>query len=61
MIDLMSFRQSYERREIMEIKRINCNTNPTNAMTKSKLCQASKKLIETNKIELMATEWVDRE
>ena len=61
MIDIMSLRQSYERREIAEVKWIDGNTNPADAMTKSRPCQALKNLIETNKIELKASEWVDRE
>ena len=57
----MSLRQSYERREIVEAKWIDGNTNPADAMTKSKPCQALKNLIETNKIELKESEWVSRE
>ncbi|KAI0994317.1 hypothetical protein K3495_g13865 [Podosphaera aphanis] len=61
MIDIMSLRQSYERREIAEVKWIDGNTNPADAMTKSKPCQALKSLIDTNKIELKVSEWVERE
>ena len=60
MIDIMSLRQSYERREIAEIKWIEGNTNPADAMTKSNACSALKDLIDTNKINLKVTEWVDR-
>src|SRR5204863_5653797 len=35
MVDLMCLRQSYERREITEIKWIDGNTNPADAMTKT--------------------------
>ena len=38
MVDLMCLRQSYERREIAEIKWIDGNSNPADAMTKSKPC-----------------------
>jgi hypothetical protein len=60
MIDLMCLRQSYERREIAEIRWIDENINFADAMTKSKFCNALIKLIDTNIIELKITEWVKR-
>jgi hypothetical protein len=60
MIDLMCLRQSYERREIAEIRWIDEDSNLADAMTKSKLCNALIKLIDTNIIELKTTEWVER-
>jgi hypothetical protein len=36
MVDIMCLRQSYEKRETAEVKWINGNTNPADAMTKSK-------------------------
>jgi hypothetical protein len=60
MIDLMCFRQSYERREIAEIRWIDEDSNFADAMTKSKSCNALIKLIDTNIIELKITEWVER-
>jgi hypothetical protein len=60
MVDLMCLRQSYERREITEIKWIDGNTNPADAMTKTKPCQALKDLINTNMVNLQVTEWVER-
>ena len=60
MVDLMCLRQSYERREIAEIKWIDGGSNPADAMTKSKPCQALKDLIDTNTIKLQVTEWVER-
>ena len=33
MVDLMCLRQAYERREITEVKQINGNDNPADAMT----------------------------
>ena len=56
----MCLRQSYERREIAEIKWIDGNTNPADAMTKTKPCQALKDLINTNMVNLQVTEWVER-
>ena len=61
MVDVMCLRQSYERREIMEVKWIDGDSNPADAMTKSKPCQALSKLIDTNTIDLKAAGWVERE
>ena len=60
MIDLLCLRQSYERREITEVKWINGNTNPADAMTKGKPCNALKTLLDMNTIDLKVTEWVER-
>jgi hypothetical protein len=60
MIDLMCLRQSYERRQIAEIRWIDGTTNPTDAMTKSKPCPALTKLIDTNTIDVKITGWIDR-
>src|ERR1700744_5805742 len=60
MIDVMCLRQSYERREIAEVIWIDGNSNPADAMTKSKRSTALKKLIDTNCIELKTVEWVER-
>ena len=62
MIDLMCLRQSYERRQITEVKWISGDTNPADAMTKGKKpCQALTDLIDTNKVNLSITGWVERE
>ena len=61
MIDVMCLRQAYERREIAEVKWIKGDTNPADAMTKSKPSNALKNLIETNTIRLDVEEWVERE
>lgn len=60
MIDLMSIRQSYERREIHEIRWISGDSNPADAMTKSKPCAALRDLIDTNRIKLDTDAWVER-
>jgi hypothetical protein len=60
MIDLMCLRQSYERREIAEIRWIDEKINFADAMTKSKFCNALINLIDTNTIELKTTEWIER-
>jgi len=61
MVDLMCLRQSYERRLITEIEWIEGDSNPADAMTKAKANGALKKLIDTNKIDLAAKKWVERE
>lgn len=60
MIDVMSLRQSYERREVAEIKWIHGYNNPADSMTKSKPSAALRTVIDTNQINLDTTEWVER-
>ena len=50
MIDIMYLYQAYKRREIVKIKWIDGNTNPTNAIMKNKACNALIQLIDTNYI-----------
>jgi len=59
MIDLMCLHQAYERREIIEVKWINGRDNPADIITKAKPYQALKTLIDTNKLNLKVTEWVE--
>ena len=61
MIDIMSLRQSYERREITEVRWIRGENNPADSMTKAKASLALKTLVDTNKINLTASEWVERD
>jgi hypothetical protein len=58
MMNLMCLRQSYERKEIAEIRWIDENINSIDAMTKINSCQTLTKLIDTNIIDLRTTEWV---
>lgn len=60
MIDFMCLRQSYERREIAEIVWIKGVDNPADAMTKEKPCDALRRLIETNKVDIDVEGWVER-
>jgi hypothetical protein len=60
MIDVMCLRQAYERRLITEVKWIDGNTNPADAMTKGKPCAALSQLIDTNRVELRTVGWVER-
>ena len=59
MVDLMCLRQAYKRHKITEVKWINGGNNLADAMTKAKTCQALKTLIDTNKLNLEVTEWVE--
>ena len=61
MIDVMSLRQSYERREVTEVKWIHGQNNPADSMTKSKPSSALKAVIDINQINLDTSEWVERE
>ena len=45
----------------MEVKQINSRDNPADIITKAKPCQALKTLIDTNKLNLKVTEWVERD
>ena len=57
MIDIMCLRQSYEKREITEIRWISGDTNPADAMTKSKkACGALRDLVEKNEVDIETME-----
>ena len=60
MIDVLSLRQSYERREVTEIKWIHGHNNPADSMTKTKPSSALKTVIDINRINLDTTKWVER-
>jgi hypothetical protein len=52
MIDIMAIRQSYERRELQEIRWINGQDNPADAMTKSNPNKALEKFLDTNRLKV---------
>ena len=60
LVDIMCLRQSYERREIMEIRWIDGDSNPADAMTKAKPCHALQELINTNTVNMKTSGWVER-
>jgi hypothetical protein len=60
MIDIIALRQSYERREITEIRWIDGKDNPADAMTKSTPNKALEKFINTNQLGVQVEEWVQR-
>ncbi len=59
-IDVMSLRQSYERREITKVKWIHEVNNSTDCMIKSKAFTILKTLIDQNVINLNTSKWVER-
>ena len=61
MIDIMAIRQSYERRELTEIRQINGQDNPANAMTKGTLNKALERFINTNQLIIRVEGQVKRE
>jgi hypothetical protein len=62
MIDIMSLRESYERREIDQVIWINGESNPADSMTKrpAKAGNALRRLVDTNHLELITEAWVER-
>ena len=56
MVDLMCLRQSYERKLIQDVIWIDGESNPADAMTKSKAYPSLRELIDSNKIDLKITE-----
>lgn len=60
MIDIMALRQSYERREITEIRWIDGKDNPADAMTKSIPNKALEKFINSNQLNVRVEGWVQR-
>ncbi|KAK1913055.1 hypothetical protein P3342_004991 [Pyrenophora teres f. teres] len=60
MIDIMALRQSYERREITEIRWINGDDNPADAFTKASPNRALERLIDSNKLTVRVDGWVQR-
>ena len=59
MIDIMALRQSYEKREIMEIRWFNGSDNPADAMTKADPNRALEKFITTNTLRVRVEGWVE--
>ena len=61
MIDLTALRQSYERREIHEIRWIHCDDNPADAFTKANPNTALRDLVDNNRITIRVEGFVERE
>jgi len=60
MIDIMALRQSYERREIAEIRWINGHDNPADAVTKAAPHHALERFIDTNELSIRVEGSVQR-
>ena len=60
MIDIMAIRQSYERRELSEIRWIYSTSNPADAITKSITNPSLETLITRNRITIKIQGWVQR-
>jgi len=60
MIDIMGLRESYERREIEEIRWINGEDNPADAMTKASPNKSLETLVSTNELTVRLEGWVQR-
>ena len=56
MVDFIYLRQLYKYKEIAKIKWIKGNTNPANFITKSKVYNALKQLIDINKVNISVIE-----
>lgn len=60
MVDVSGLRQSYERREITEVRWIEGTSNPADAMTKERCCGALKDFVDANVIVVRTKAWVER-
>ncbi len=60
MMNVMILKQSYEKREIIEIKWIHESNNFVDSMTQSKSFSTLKTIIDINRINLNTIEWVKR-
>jgi hypothetical protein len=60
MIDIMSLRESYERKEISEVRWIDGRDNPADACTKKTPNTALGQLISTNRLKIRIEAYVDR-
>jgi hypothetical protein len=59
-IDIMALHQAYERQKIQDIRWINDDNNPANAITKAKPNRALEQLVTDNKITIKLQGWMDR-
>jgi hypothetical protein len=55
-IDIIAIRQSYERRELQEVRWINGDNNPADAITKTKPNLSLETFINTNKLDIRVEE-----
>jgi hypothetical protein len=60
MIDIMALHQSYEQKEIAEIRWINGKDNPVNAMTKPAPNKTLERFLDSNQSNVRVEGWVQR-
>jgi hypothetical protein len=60
MIDIMAIRESYERREISEMRWITGDSNPADAMTKATPNSCLQTFVSTNELSVRVEGWVQR-
>ena len=60
MIDIMAIRQSYERKQLSEIRWINGADNPADSMTKQNSNKALTNMIDNNELRIRVDGWVER-
>jgi hypothetical protein len=60
MIDIMALRQSYERREVHEVRWINGNDNLADAFTKGNPNKSLEQFIDGNEVTIRVEGWVSR-
>ncbi|OHW89527.1 RNase H-like protein [Colletotrichum incanum] len=60
MIDIMSLRESYEKKEISEVRWINGKDNPSDALTKKTPNSALEQLVTTNMLQIRIEAYVER-
>ncbi|EED18954.1 hypothetical protein TSTA_126620 [Talaromyces stipitatus ATCC 10500] len=60
MIDIMALRQSYERRELTEVRWINGKDNLADSMTKSTPNKALEQFLNENRLKVRVEGWVER-
>jgi hypothetical protein len=59
-INIMALKQAYEQKDVFEIRWINGQNNPANAMTKATSNKALSTFIDTNRLCLRMQGWVQR-
>jgi hypothetical protein len=59
-INIMAIRESYENRELFEIRWINGQNNPADVITKSNPNKALETFINTNSLRIRIKEWIKR-
>jgi hypothetical protein len=60
MIDIIALRQSYERRELTEIRWIEGDSNPADVMTKNKYNNALEQMVSTNRLNIKVKGYIER-